>query len=144
MAYALILLRENGVPALFYPDLYGANYQDRGDDGEDYQIDMPVIPALESLVRARQQFAHGVQTDWFDDANCIAFSRSGTETLSGCVVIMSNGEEGEKRLELGEHFATKSWYDYLGHRDDVIESDEYGTATFRCHPGSVSVWVIAT
>ncbi|XNM47043.1 hypothetical protein ACLK15_11330 [Escherichia coli] len=33
LAYALILLRENGVPSVFYPDLYGAHYEDVGGDG---------------------------------------------------------------------------------------------------------------
>ena len=30
LAYALILLREQGVPCVFYPDLYGASYRDKG------------------------------------------------------------------------------------------------------------------
>ncbi|MDI5424960.1 hypothetical protein MJM99_34645, partial [Salmonella enterica subsp. enterica serovar Kentucky] len=34
LAYALILLRENGVPSVFYPDLYGASYEDSGENGE--------------------------------------------------------------------------------------------------------------
>ncbi|MBU0246948.1 alpha-amylase, partial [Escherichia coli] len=36
LAYALILLRENGVPSVFYPDLYGAHYEDVGGDGQTY------------------------------------------------------------------------------------------------------------
>ncbi|ROR14613.1 alpha-amylase [Erwinia sp. JUb26] len=142
LAYALIMLRENGVPALFYPDLYGTSYRDEGDDGEQYEIEMPVVAELEALIRARQLYAHGVQTEWFDHANCIAFARSGTEELPGCVVVMSNGDEGEKVLELGENFAGKVWSDYLGHREEQVESDENGVATFRCNPGSVSVWVL--
>nr|WP_314423389.1 alpha-amylase [uncultured Erwinia sp.] len=142
LAYALIMLRENGVPALFYPDLYGASYRDEGDDGEQYEIDMPVTGELEALIRARQLYAHGVQTEWFDHPNCIAFARSGTEELPGCVVVMSNGDEGEKALDLGENFAGKRWYDYLGHREEQVESDDGGVATFRCNPGSVSVWVL--
>jgi alpha-amylase len=30
LAYALVLLRESGVPCVFYPDLYGARYTDKG------------------------------------------------------------------------------------------------------------------
>jgi alpha-amylase len=62
LAYALILLRENGVPSVFYPDLFGASYDDTGGDGETYHIDMPVIEQLHELILARQRFAHGVQT----------------------------------------------------------------------------------
>ena len=35
LAYAIILLREQGIPCVFYPDLYGAEYADKGKDGKD-------------------------------------------------------------------------------------------------------------
>lgn len=143
LAYALILLREQGVPTVFYPDLFGATYEDTGHDGETYQIEMPAIPELEALIRARQIYAFGVQTDYFDHANCIAFSRSGTDEHPGCVVVMSNGDDGEKQVEMGEGFAGKSWRDYLGNREDIITCDENGSGLFHCNAGSVSVWVLA-
>lgn len=142
LAYALILLREQGVPAVFYPDLFGASYQDEGGDGEEYKIEMPAIPELEALIRARQLYAHGVQTEWFDHPNCVAFARSGTEEQPGCVVILSNGEAGEKSLSLGKALAGKTWRDYLGHQTENVTADDQGTALFRCNPGSVSVWVL--
>ena len=57
LAYALILLRENGVPSVFYPDLFGASYEDTGGDGNSYSIEMPVIAQLHELIDARQRFA---------------------------------------------------------------------------------------
>ncbi|WP_159226506.1 alpha-amylase [Pantoea sp. 18059] len=143
LAYALILLREQGVPTIFYPDLFGATYEDEGGDGEKHKIEMPVIPELEGLIRARQQYGWGVQTDYFDHPNCVAFSRSGTETQPGCVVIMSNGDAGEKSVPMGEGFAGKVWRDHLGNREETITADEHGTAVFVCNGGSVSVWVVA-
>lgn len=143
LAYALILLREQGLPTVFYPDLFGAHYEDEGGDGEIYAIDMPVIPELQALMQARQQFAWGVQTDYFDHPNCVAFSRSGTEEHPGCVVVMSNGEAGEKTITLGEGFAGKQWRDYLGHREETITLDDAGVAAFYCNAGSVSVWVLS-
>jgi hypothetical protein len=68
---------------------------------------MPVIEQLHELILARQRFAHGVQTLFFDHPNCIAFSRSGTEDDPGCVVVMSNGDDGEKVICLGKTTATK-------------------------------------
>ncbi|KAJ5273852.1 hypothetical protein N7478_008977 [Penicillium angulare] len=65
IAYALILLRENGFPCLFYGDLYGirANVPD------------PMTPAcngrLPILAQARKLYAHGSQKDYFDQPNCI-------------------------------------------------------------------------
>ncbi len=55
LAYALILLRENGVPSVFYADLFGASYEDTGGDGETYAIEMPVIEQLHELIDARQR-----------------------------------------------------------------------------------------
>lgn len=142
LAYALILLRENGVPSVFYPDLFGASYDDTGGDGETYHIDMPVIDKLAELIQARQRFAHGVQTLWFDHPNCIAFSRSGTEEDPGCVVVMSNGDEGEKTLVLGDNYGNKTWRDFLANREETVTTNAQGEGVFTCQGGSVSVWVI--
>ncbi|MBW1254474.1 alpha-amylase [Pantoea allii] len=143
LAYALILLREQGVPTVFYPDLFGASYQDEGGDGEVHQVDMPVIPELENLIRARQLFGWGAQTDYFDHPNCVAFSRSGTAENPGCVVIMSNGDAGEKHISMGEGYAGKVWRDYLGHKSETLTTDDNGSALFSCNGGSVSVWVVS-
>lgn len=52
LAYALILLRENGVPSVFYPGTStGAHYEDVGGDGQTYPIDMPIIEQLVSYSR---------------------------------------------------------------------------------------------
>lgn len=142
LAYALILLRENGVPSVFYPDLYGAEYEDVGGDGNTYHITMPVIELLDDLIIARQRFAHGTQTLYFDHPNCIAFSRSGTDEDPGCVVVMSNGDDGEKTINLGENYGNKTWRDFLGVRQESVVTDENGEATFYCNGGSVSVWVM--
>ena len=140
--HAVTLLRENGVPSVFYPDLYGAHYEDVGGDGQTYPIDMPIIEQLDELILARQRFAHGVQTLFFDHPNCIAFSRSGTDEYPGCVVVMSNGDDGEKTIHLGENYGNKTWRDFLGNRQESVVTDENGEATFFCNGGSVSVWVI--
>lgn len=141
LAYALILLRENGIPSIFYPDLFGANYEDEGGDGGTYTIEIPAIRELPLLLTARQRFAHGLQTLWFDHPNCVAFSRSGTDESPGCVVVMSNGDDGAKELALGENYGGKSWRDFLGNRDEIITTDNDGKAIFTCNGASVSVWV---
>jgi len=141
LAYALILLREQGVPCVFYPDLFGAHYTDKGGDGNDHEIDMPAIECLPKLIEARRRFANGAQTDLFDDANCVGFIRHGTADEPGCVVVLSNGEGGEKSVELGPEQAGVTFHDFLGHRDDRIVLDDQGRGAFPTHGGSVSVWV---
>ncbi len=139
LAYALILLRENGTPCVFHPDLYGASYSDEK-DGETHHIDMPAIACLPRLLEARQKYAHGPQTDIFDHPNCVAFVRYGTAEAPGCIVVMSNGDAGEKHVELGEDRAG-TYIDYLGHLQDRIGVGADGNATFPCPAGGVSVWV---
>ncbi|CNH75145.1 alpha-amylase [Yersinia pekkanenii] len=141
LAYALILIREQGIPCVFYPDLFGANYEDNGEDGGIYQIEMPVITELEPLIQARQRFAHGAQTDYFDDKNCIAFVRAGTAEDPGCVMIISNGAENEKIIVLGDNFQNKEFVDYLGNHPAIITTDDSGGAIFRVNSRSASLWV---
>ncbi|MEJ2801349.1 alpha-amylase [Comamonadaceae bacterium PP-2] len=143
LAYALILLREQGVPCVFYPDLYGARYTDKGHDGSDCEIEMPAIAALPGLIQARQRYAQGPQTDYFDDPNCIAFVRAGTAEAPGCVVVLSNGEASGKTIVLGDGHADAVFRDVLGHCQDEVVTDAQGQAVFPVQGGSVSVWVRA-
>ena len=78
LAYALILLRGEGYPCVFYADYYGAEYEDKGRDGNDYKI---VIPShrwlIDKFLYARQNLAYGPQYDYFDDQNVIGWTRLG-------------------------------------------------------------------
>lgn len=141
LAYALILLREQGVPCIFYPDLYGASYSDTGDDGGTYAIEMPAIGCLPGLIEARSRFANGSQTDLFDDPHCIGFVRHGSADAPGCVVLLSNVEGAEKTVELGPGHAGAGFRDFLGHVQDELWGDDNGRVTLRVNGGSVSVWV---
>ncbi|MDQ0593867.1 alpha-amylase [Chryseobacterium ginsenosidimutans] len=143
MAYAIILLCEDAYPCVFYPDLFGAEYVDLK-DGEEVKIVMPKIEALPKLLKARKQFAYGEQINYFDDPNCIAWIRKGTEENSGCVVIISNSDEGCKEIDLGKENAHSKYIDFLEQRKDEIQTDENGIATFPVNPKSVSVWIKAT
>lgn len=128
------------MPCIFYPDLYGASYTD-DKDGEHRSVDMPAIGCLPALVDARKRFANGPQTDLFDDPHVIGFIRHGTADLPGCVVVMSNGEGGEKVAELGGDQAGKTYVDILGHPQAQIVVGDDGKAAFPTNGGSVSVWV---
>jgi len=141
LAYALILLREQGVPCVFLPDLDGASYRDTGPDGQEHAVEMPAIACLPALILARQRFAHGPQTDIFDEPHSIAFIRHGTDAHPGCVVMLCNGPEATKTVELGEAHAGAAFRDLLGHCEEEIVADGEGRLTVRAPGGSVSVWV---
>jgi alpha-amylase len=145
LAYALILLREHGYPCVFYADLYGAEYTDKDNEGNDCHILIAPVLGLDKLIRARDQYAYGVQRDYFDHANCIGWTREGDEEHegSGCAVVMSNGEEGNKHMEIGKQHAGKKFRDITGSREEEIVVNEDGWAEFTCGAGAVAVWAIA-
>lgn len=139
-AYALILLRAEGYPCVFYPDLYGANYTDKGSDGEDYEIELAKVPCLENLLRARRDHAYGEQNVYFDAPDCIGFTRLGDGEHPGCAVVMGNREAATKRMEMGRSYAGKTFRDALEHLPDEIVIGKDGWGEFPCPAGGVSVW----
>jgi alpha-amylase len=140
IAYSIILLSTQGYPCVFYPDLFGAEYKDVKDDSE-IHTKIPKVEILPKLMEARKLFAQGNQTDYFDHPSCIAFVRNGNGKKFGCVVIISNSEEGFKEITLGKESAKAVFYDFLQHRTEEIVLDDYGTGIFKVNSGSVSVWV---
>lgn len=141
LAYALILLREHGYPCVFYPDLYGASYWDKGKDGNDYEIFLNAVSELPLLLKARSFYAYGEQTDYFDHGNCIGWTRAGDDTHPGCAVILSNGDDGHKHMKVGERYAGMSFVDMLEKNMAEVVIDEHGVGEFYVNAGSVSVWV---
>lgn len=144
LAYALILLREAGYPCIFYPDIYGAQYTGTGHDGSEQQIILEKCDSIEKLLMARKLYAFGVQRDYFDHPNCVGWTRAGTAAspTSGCAVVLSNSEEGFKRMEMGQQFSGKTFIDFLGKHANEVTVNEEGWGEFYVMPGSVSVWTI--
>ena len=144
LAYAIILLREAGYPCVFYTDLYGAEYKDTGDDGQEHQITLPQLDKMEVFLHVRKQLAYGKQNDYFDHHNCIGWTREGNDEHenSGCAVILSNGDEGSKVMHIGTRNAGKIFVDYLGNVDGEIQIGEDGSAEFKVAGRSVSVWAV--
>ncbi len=142
LAYALILLRQDGYPCIFYTDLYGSQYKDVGSDGVEHEITLEKFEQLESFLYVRKHLAYGPQTDYFDHPNCIGWVRSGDERFphSGIAVVISNGEDGFKNMDLGVAHAGKIFVDHLGNVEEEVLIDENGWAEFKVKARSVSVW----
>jgi alpha-amylase len=141
IAYALILLRREGYPCIFYADYYGAHYKDRGKDGNEYEIWIDSHQwLLDKFLLVRQTYAYGEQYDYFDHPNTIGWTRLGDEEHpGGMAVVLSNSEEGRKFMEVGHSNCT--YIDITGQVDESITTNDQGWAEFRCNGGSVSVWV---
>jgi alpha-amylase len=141
LAYGLILLRRDGYPCVFYPDYYGAEYKDKGRDGNDYEITMPSHKFLiDKFLYARKHYAFGEQYDYFDHANCIGWTRVGDEkNKTSLAVILSNGDDGVKRMQTS--LKNHTFTDITEHIDEKITTDEEGWAEFKCNAKSISVWI---
>lgn len=134
LAYAIILLRREGFPCLFYGDYYGIG-------GEN-----PIAPfteLLNKLLYLRSNHAYGEQQDYFDDANYVGWTRMGDEEhpYGMAVVIANKDQDGVKEMHVGEQYAGETFADYLGHLEDKIVIDENGCGQFPVAGNSVSVWV---
>ncbi|AMB95866.1 alpha-amylase [Aerococcus urinae] len=135
IAYALILLHENGLPCVFYGDYYGI------------QGDQPIPnkrAMLDTLLDLRRDKAYGKQNNYFDHPNCVGFTRQGDQDHpSGLAVLMSNGEAGYKEMDVGEEHAQEQWGLVFSSKDmdqSVVTISEKGLACFTCPAGGVAVW----
>jgi alpha-amylase len=141
IAYAIILLRAEGYPCVFYADLYGAHYKDKDKQGNEQEIWLEKVEELEQLLQARCDHAFGPQRDYFDHPNCIGWTREGDDNHSGCAVLISNGDDGFKNMEMGNRYAGKKFIDLLGKNPAEVEINVEGWGNFFAPAGSVSVWV---
>ena len=141
LAYALILLRQEGYPCLFYADYYGAEYQDQGRDGKQHRI---VLHShrflLDRFLSARRSHAYGPQYDYFDHPATIGWTRLGDdEHPGGMAVLISNGDDGRKWMEVGQPETV--YRDVTGHVSAVVITNQQGWGEFLCKGCSVSVWL---
>ncbi len=141
LAYALILLRKDGYPSVFYADYYGAQYEGIGGDGLLYSIVLDSHQwILNQLMQLRRQSAYGDQKDYFDDRNVVGWTRLGnSEHPRAIAVLMSNGTSGSKWMYVNR--ANAQFRDALGHVSQTVVTDVWGWGEFLCQGRSVSVWV---
>ncbi|KAA9301220.1 MULTISPECIES: alpha-amylase [Aerococcus] len=133
LAYALILLHQDGLPCVFYGDYYGIS----GDNPIPGKQEL-----LDQLLDLRQKQAYGKQNNYFDHPNCVGFSREGDDDHpDGLALLMSNGEAGYKDMYVGQAHAGQEWQDALGNSPDTVTINDDGYGHFTCPAGNLSVWV---
>ncbi|MCM2980326.1 alpha-amylase [Niallia circulans] len=136
IAYSLILLRKDGYPTIFYGDYFGIS-GDAPIEGKKAAID--------PLLYVRKKKAYGKQDDYFDNPNIIGWVRHGEAEIekSGCAVVISNKDDGFKKMFVGESRRGEEWIDFTNTRKDHVTIDEDGYGEFPVDAKSVSVWGLA-
>jgi alpha-amylase len=137
LAYALVLLRRDGYPCVFYGDYYPQpRYLDKGREVTLYSHRF----LIDVFLRARRDYGFGDQHDYFDHPNTIGWLRTGDAAHPGVMaVVLTNGSAGTKWMNTfrpGAAFA-----DATGHVPGTVTANASGWAEFRCDGGSVSVWL---
>jgi len=131
-AYAVILLRPQGYPCVFYGDYYGVPAK----DGPSFSADIDI------LMKMRRERLYGEQHDYFDDADIVGWTLEGDDAHpdSGLAVLFTDKTGGEKTMYVGSRHAGEIWHDVLGRDDRELEIGADGNAVFSCRDGSISVW----
>ena len=142
LGYALILLREQGDPCVFYPTIYGAEYLDRGNDGEEHNVVLAPVPGIYEMLLLRKKYNNGYLKDYFDHPNTVGWVRVNEEAHTAFAVVITNGTEGYKSMEVGSAFANDQFVDALKSREDEVTIDENGWANFPVNDRSVAVWIL--
>lgn len=133
LAYALLLLRRDGHPCVFFGDLYGTC--------DPYPE--PPVQHLPELLLARKLYAYGKQLDYFNRPDCIGWVRQGSEDRpDGLAVVMSwtQAAEAESQIcmQVGREHAGEVWTDVLGLEAAVVMIDENGLGLFPCARNSMA------
>ena len=118
IANALILLRHEGTPCVFYLD---------------YQNEQ-----IQKLMRLRSHVVEN-RYDMFDEHDCIGWSY--VSDLGLCVLI-SNHETRLKKMFVGKKHQGKVFKDALGNCDLEVLIDNKGNGMFKVEAQSVSVYTV--
>ncbi|MGN0445915.1 MAG: alpha-amylase [Acutalibacteraceae bacterium] len=128
-AYAVILLRQEGYPCVFYGDIYGIPHNNINPIGE---------PLLKML-KIRQTYAYGAQHDYFDHPDVIGWTREGDSAENGLAVLLTNARGGQKTMYVGRQHAGQTYRSVFGGSPVVIGED--GNAVFSVPDGGLSVYL---
>lgn len=137
--YAFILLRQEGIPCVFWGDLFGT----KGPLAEDPISDDRRRPTLlGNLMLARRLFAHGKQTDYCKGKSCIGWTREGSEHEYGCAVLIATGNPNMfHRIKMTLGKPGEVWVDVMGNWSHEVTIDEDGNGAFACSTGNVCIWI---
>lgn len=154
LAYAFILLRPQGYPVVFYPDLYGSANQGP-------HLGQPSGRAyLELLLQLRQQFALGEER-FYGGGTQIGWVRLGgvPGARGAMAVVLSNARGGVRcvRMDTGRantrfyHLATlrfdggfvvvRGRYELYGDKAEGLFTDGGGHGDFVTEGGAVTIWI---
>lgn len=125
LAYALILLRPDGTPTVFYGDYYGVSLQK-----------LKPVKNLPLMMKLRKDHMHGFFRDYMDDAECVGWTYD-----SGLVVLMSNDSRRLKKMHVGKKNADKIFEDIINPEHPDVLIDEKGNGIFEVDGKDLAIYL---
>lgn len=133
LAYAVILLRDEGYPCVFYGDYYGVEkYQTKSFKKE-----------IDQMISLRETHMSGTRHDYFDNFDVAGWTFEGDDinTGSGLAVLINDAPASEKRMYIGKQYAKSDYYDVTGNINEIIHIDDEGYGLFKVDGGSYSIYI---
>ncbi len=132
IAYGLILLRKDGYPCVFYGDYYKI----AGEYNIEGQKDM-----IDNLMYIRKNYAYGDQTDYMESEKLIGWVRHGDDSHDPMAVVISTGDMGSLKMNIGKENAGKKYRELTGDNPNTIVIDEEGFGEFEVGIATLTCWV---
>jgi alpha-amylase len=155
LAYAFILLRQQGYPCIFFPDYYGSHNKDS------HQAQISGKEYIDLLLQLRKQFALGEERFYAHSDIAGWIRMGGVPGAKGAMAVtMSNSHGAVKAIRMNTgrfnkrfyHLATiklvgdqfviaKNRYNVFGSKSEGLVTDQYGWAEFVADGGAVTIWL---
>lgn len=135
LAYASILLRQDGYPAVFLGDYEGV----AGKVASHGWI-------IDQMLKGRKFHAYGKQNDYFDNADIVGWTREGdAEHWYGLAVLLNDNKTsgGGKWMFVGNAHANQCFSDVTNAVTTQVCANSSGWGYFTVPAGKVTVWVRA-
>lgn len=131
LAYAMLLLREEGYPCVFYGDIYGVPHD---------KIP-PIRNYIEAFIRCRNKYMSGQRREYMDSDDLIGWTYEG-----GLAVIMTDRAGAGMPMCLGAHLAGQVMKRLVITEDDracSVTLDAQGEGYFETEGGRVAVYTLS-
>jgi len=139
LAYAIILLRDEGYPCVFEADYFGTHYIGKKNDHE-YEIWMDSHRwIIDLFLKYRQSHTFGNRNDYLDHHHTIGWTFEGDAEHDSMAVLMTNYVNDFKWMKTGR--PNTSYTDQTGHVPYSVTTNSDGWGRFETLGGKVSVWI---
>ncbi len=127
-AYAYILLREEGIPTVYWKDFYTRKMSE----------------GIKPIINARHRYAYGqgYESD-ATDKRTYCYVREGEDEDTGLVMLMTLSDKGDViKKEIDAKNENTVYYDITGHFKDEIKTNENGIGNFKVKAQEDKGWSI--